>query len=290
VQGSRSWTPPTGTLGQIVAETRPRIEALAARTPELARMVGARSPGPLLVTALSGSTVGVIAEIKRKSPSKGWIRPGLGAGAQATAYHGGGAAAISVLTEPKHFDGTPEDLIAVRRAVGLPILKKDFHVDPVQLLEAKAIGADAALLIARALSPAELVRMMRDADRLDLETVVEVRDEDELARALDAGASIIGVNNRNLETLEIDPRTSERLLAKIPAGVIAIAESGVKDRADVERAAAWGADAVLVGSAISAADDPQAAVRALAGIARSRGGRGPSQPMGGHPVGSSNGR
>jgi indole-3-glycerol phosphate synthase len=138
----------------------------------------------------------------------------------------------------------------------------------VQLLEAKALGASAALLIARALSPDDLTRMCAYAREIDLEVVVEIRDEDELRRAVEAQASVIGINNRNLETLVIDPATSERLLASIPAGVIAVAESGVQCTTDVERYARSGADAVLVGSAVSASDDPTSAVRALSSVRR----------------------
>src|SRR5262249_33561054 len=154
-------------------------------------------------------TVQVIAEVKRRSPTKGWINPDLGAAGQARAYAIGGAAAISVLTEPAHFGGTNEDLQAVRAAVQVSVLKQDFHVHPIQLAEARALGASAALLIARALSPDELTRMSDAARELRLEVLVEVRDEDELQRALDAGATVVGINNRNLETLVIDPATSE---------------------------------------------------------------------------------
>ena len=184
------------------------------------------------------------------------------------AYEQGGAAAISVLTEPKHFGGSIDDLVAVRESVHIPVLKKDFHIDPVQLLEAKAIGASAALLIARALSPEDLPRMIEYARSIELEVLVEIRDADELKRALDARAPIIGINNRNLETLVIDPANSERLLSDIPPELVAIAESGVNARADVERYARAGADAVLVGSAISAAADPAAMVRDLASVNR----------------------
>jgi indole-3-glycerol phosphate synthase len=148
------------------------------------------------------------------------------------------------------------------------VLKKDFHVEPIQLLEAKAIGASAALIIARALSPEQLGRMVDYARTIDLAVLVEVRDEDELARALDVGARIIGINNRNLESLVIEAGTAERLLARVPGDVVAVSESGIESRADVERVARAGADAVLVGSVISAAADPTAAVRALASVAR----------------------
>jgi indole-3-glycerol phosphate synthase len=268
VQASSTWTPPTGTLGKIVQEARERAALLRPSEPELTESAGAAAPAPHLTSALRSATVVVIAEVKRRSPSKGWINPSLSAVDQALAYERGGAGAVSILTEPAHFGGSVADLIAVRDAVAIPVLKKDFHVDPIQLVEAKALGASAALLIARALSPQDLTSMIETANRLALEVIVEIRDDAELARALDAGATIIGINNRNLETLVIDPATSERLLGQLPSGVIAIAESGVSDRGDVERVAAHGADAVLVGSVLSAAEDPVAAVRQLTGVQR----------------------
>jgi indole-3-glycerol phosphate synthase len=273
VQASNVWTPPGGTLGGIVAEARERVNALRSRATDLAAQARDAGPIPGFRAALSRPNVAVIAEVKRRSPSKGWINATISAPAQAAAYEAGGAAAISVLTEPAHFGGSNDDLLEVRKTVGIPVLKKDFHVDPLQLVEAKAIGASAALLIARALSPDDLKLMMDAARELSLETLVEIRDAEELARALDAGATIVGINNRNLETLAIDAATSERLLASIPAGCIGIAESGVSGRGDVERYARAGADAVLVGSTISAAADPTAAVRELASVQRTgRGG------------------
>jgi indole-3-glycerol phosphate synthase len=211
----------------------------------------------------------VIAEVKRKSPSKGTINAGLSAVEQARAYAKGGAAAISVLTEPNHFAGSVDDLAAVAAAVDIPALKKDFHIDPIQLIEARAHGATAALLIVRAIPPRRLGEMLSMARSLALETIVEVRDQEELRLALELGATIIGINNRNLETLEIDPATSERLLPLIPPSTIAIAESGMTTRADVERVAALGADAVLVGSSLSAAKDPAALVKELSSVRRS---------------------
>ena len=208
----------------------------------------------------------LLAEVKRRSPSKGAIAEGLDAVDQARAYRAGGAAGVSVLTEPQHFGGSVADLEAVRAHVAIPALKKDFHIAPIQLIEARALGASAALLIVRALSPDVFVELMETGRALELELLVEVRDEEELQRALDAGARMIGVNNRNLETLEIDPATADRLLPLIPGDVLAIAESGVKTRSDVARYAAFGADAVLVGSSLSAASDPIAATRALAGV------------------------
>ncbi|MEO6863962.1 MAG: indole-3-glycerol-phosphate synthase [Gemmatimonadaceae bacterium] len=216
--------------------------------------------------ALLGPTVGVIAEIKRRSPSKGSINPGLDAVAQAQLYAGAGAAAISVLTEPDRFGGCVSDLSCVARAVSVPVLRKDFIVASVQLCEARARGASAALLIVRALPPEALVELHDAGTRIGLDLLVEVRDERELALALDIGARIIGVNNRDLESLIIDPATITRILPKIPRGVVAVAESGMSSRADVEIAADAGADAILIGSAVSAAADPDAAVRSLIGI------------------------
>lgn len=273
MQASPVWTPPGGTLGGIVAEARQRADALGARRAELAARLGDLPATPSFAGALIADRVGVIAEVKRRSPSKGWINADISAVDQASAYEKGGAAAISVLTEEAHFGGSNADLLAVREAVGIPVLKKDFHVDPVQLIEARVLGASAALLIARALSPSDLPRLMDTAAEIGLGVLVEIRDEDELRRALDAGATTIGINNRNLETLVIDPGTAERLLGSIPAGMVAVAESGVQSVGDVERYARAGADAVLVGSVVSAADDPVFAVRALSTVERPGRGR-----------------
>lgn len=271
MQGSAIWSPPTGTLGRIVQEADGRVASLRQRYPELREAALRASPGfRSLKTALQQKTVAVIAEVKRRSPSKGWIREGLSADAQARAYAAGGAAAISVLTEPLHFDGSVSDLEAVVASVAVPVLKKDFHVDPIQLIEARAHGASAALLIARAMPPEHLKLMVHEARSWQLETIVEIRDEAELRQAIDAGAEIIGINNRNLETLVIDPGTSERLLPLIPPSHVAIAESGMSTRADVERVAALGADAVLVGSSLSSSPDPAALVRELAAVPRVR--------------------
>ena len=268
MQASFAWTAPSGTLGRIVEEARVRAKALETRGAELETAAEEVGRTPSFASALRDTAVAVIAEVKRKSPSKGWIRPDLDAAEQAKAYAAAGARAISVLTEPEHFAGSPADLVAVRAAVTVPVLKKDFHVEPIQLVEARALGASAALLIVRALGPAGLPRLMRAAKELALEVLVEVRDEQELDLALESGARVIGINNRNLETLAIDAATSERLLARVPSTIIAIAESGVSSRADVERVALAGADAVLVGSSVSAAADPRDAVRRLTGVPR----------------------
>jgi len=265
-QAKLLWTPPSGTLGAIVTEARQRAMQLSVERAQWRSAAESAGTAPSLYEALRQETVGVIAEVKRQSPSKGTIRPEIAAAPQAIAYSDGGAAAISVLTEPRHFGGSDDDLVRVVQAVRIPVLKKDFHVDPVQLYQARALGASAALLIARAVSPQALKELMETARRIRLEVIVEIRTEDELSVALDCGAEIIGVNNRNLETLVIDPTTAERLVPQIPAHCVGIAESGMSTRADVERAAAFGSDAVLVGSAISAADDPRSAVASLSGV------------------------
>ena len=268
MQAFLRWTPPAGTLRTICHEAEARAVLLEARADALEREASAAAAGPSFAAGLGGADVRLIAEVKRRSPSKGAIAPALDAPSQARAYVAGGAAAISVLTEPAHFAGSTRDLRDVRAAVSVPILKKDFHVRPIQLVEARALGASAALLIARALSPDRLREMTETARRLQLEVLVEVRDESELDRALECGATIIGVNNRDLETLVIDPATAARIVPRIPSGLLAVAESGVSTRDDVERYASCGADAVLVGSSISAASDPTDATRALAGVPR----------------------
>lgn len=223
---------------------------------------------PSFVEALTRPTVAVIAEIKRRSPSKGAIRESIAAEAQALAFERGGAAAISILTEPAHFGGALADLESARDRVSIPLLRKDFHCDPIQLFEARAAGASAALLIARALSPAALRELMQVAGDLSVEPLVEIRTRAELMLALELGARVIGINSRDLETLEVDAGVPERLLPLLPTGVIAVAESGIESTGDVMARARWGADAVLVGSALSASSDPESAVRALTEVPR----------------------
>ena len=271
MQGSGNWSPPTGALGRILTEAAVRVTELRRNAAGLERAAAdAVPPDRSLKHALRQEKVGVIAEVKRRSPSKGWIAEGLSTVDQAHAYADGGAAAISVLTEPAHFDGSIDDLDAVVGDLELPVLKKDFHIDRLQLAEARAHGATAALLIVRALDPQRLKVMIDAAVQLQLETLVEVRDDTELQRALEAGAEIIGINNRDLETLLIDPTTSERLLPKIPDGIVAVVESGISSMADVQRVGSLGADAVLVGSSLSSAEDPEALVRQLASVPRVR--------------------
>ena len=268
MQASSHWTPPEGTLGTIVQEAEARAARLERQRATLERDAATAPPGASLERSLRTSSVGVLAEVKRRSPSKGAIDTSLDALAQASAYAAGGAAAVSILTEPAHFGGSVDDLKQVRAALTIPVLKKDFHVHPIQLLEARALGASAALLIVRALEPSRLEELVTYGRSIGVELLLEVRDEVELALALATGATMIGVNNRNLESLAVDAGTAERLIPLIPATVVAIAESGLRSRADVERYGACGADAVLVGSALSASSAPADAVRALTGVVR----------------------
>lgn len=258
-------------LGRIVERARSRVgatRAVAGAVSALERAASAASIPPSFKDALRRLEVAVVAEVKRRSPSKGEINPGLSAGEQARAYAEAGAAAVSVLTEPEDFGGSLADLEQARAAVHVPLLRKDFIVDEVQLLEARAAGASAVLLIARALDPEALPRLAAFAASLSLDALIEVRDERELDRALAAGGGVVGVNNRNLETLAIDAEVGERLLPRVPGDWVALWESGVRDASGVRRAAAAGADAVLVGSVLSASADPRAGVRALVGVPR----------------------
>ncbi len=271
MQVARVWTPPTGPLGRLSSASAARAAAARASIPYDVRESAALStPMPAdILAAISGrADVAVIAELKRSSPSRGAINASLDAEAQVRRYAVGGATAFSILTEPTEFGGTLADLrVAAALGVG-PCIRKDFITDAVQLAEARQAGASAALLIARALTATALAELVLVARKLGVEPLVEVRDEVELAMALDAGALLIGVNNRNLETLEVDGVTSTRLLPLIPVTHVAIYESGVRSREDVELAAASGADAVLVGSMISASDTPAEAVAALTGVPR----------------------
>jgi len=184
-----------------------------------------------------------------------------------------GATAISVLTEPDSFGGSNQDLTDVLAAVSCPVLKKDFHVHPLQLWEARGLGASAALLIARALGPEETAFLAESARDAGIEPLIEVRDEAELEWAIDAGAVLIGVNRRNLETLVMEADVLDRVLPRIPAGCVAIAESGIQGRADVEAAAGLGADAVLVGSLFSTSADAAHSAGSLDGVPRQPGRR-----------------
>jgi len=243
-----------------LAERAAAIEAEAAAAPASDRDFAAALRRP-------DGRVAVIAEIKRKSPSKGALAPGLDAAETAARYAAGGAAALSVLTDGPYFDGSLADLRAARAAVGLPVLRKDFTVDPLQLFEARAAGADAILLIVAALpDDARLADLSAQAAELGLAALVEADDEAGLERALRAGATLVGVTNRDLRTFGEDLSTAERLAARIPAAVVSVAESAIRSSADAQRMAEAGFDAVLVGEALVKAADPEAAVASLAAV------------------------
>jgi len=261
----------TGTrLDAMLSATRDRIAGLKPHAPELARRAAAAPAPPPFAHALrsGGATVGVIAEVKRRSPSAGTIRDDLDPARHALAYQRGGAVAISVLTEAPHFGGSLEDLMCVAQAVSVPVLRKDFILDELQLLEARAAGASGVLLIARALPPDRLEALARTARDNALGVLVEVHSAAELDQALAADPTAVGVNSRDLATFAVDLRLAERLLARVPAPVPAIAESGIETRADVERMAGAGADLVLVGTSVARLGEPEAAVKALCGVAR----------------------
>lgn len=268
MQADSHWTAPGGVLGRLTAAASARGALLEGRREVLLAAARALPPPPSLASALRGASVAVIAELKRRSPSKGAIAPDMDTPERAREYVRGGAAALSILTESESFGGSNADLVGARASVSVPLIRKDFHVRPVQLVEAKSLGASAALLIVRAVPPAMLAEMVRAASDLDLDVVLEVRDEAELERVLELGCRLIGVNNRNLETLSVDRDTAARLIPLIPADRIAIFESGVRNADDARTAAATGADALLVGTALSVAVDGERAVRELCGVAR----------------------
>lgn len=271
MQVARLWSAPVGPLGRLSSASAARAAAARAAIPLETREAAALATPPassILHALARRDDVAVIAELKRSSPSKGEINGSLDAALQVREYAAGGAAAFSILTEPTEFGGALDDLrIAAALELG-PCIRKDFITDAVQLVEARQAGAAAALLIARALPAEALVELVFVARKLGVEPLVEVRNEDELATALDAGALLIGVNNRNLETLEVDNAVSARLLPLVPVTHVAIYESGIRSRDDVRRAADCGADAVLVGSVISASGTPAEAVADLTGIPR----------------------
>jgi len=247
---------------QRVREARVRrsaaaLEALAGKRPAPKDFAAALRRG-------ADGRVRLIAEVKKASPSAGPIREGDPL-FFARAMAGGGAAAISVLTEERFFGGSLDDLARVAAGVPVPVMRKDFLVDPYQLLEARAAGASAALLIVAMLSDEELALMLREAAALGQAALVEVHDAPELERALAAGAAIVGINNRNLATLKVDVGTTYALRARVPPGTIVVSESGQRTRADLERLAAAGVDAVLIGEAIMRSADVEGKVRELLG-------------------------
>ena len=256
-------------LRTIVASARRIVEIRREHVSEGALETAAarrRPGGEAFVRALrEGPSPRVIAECKRRSPSRGILRSDYDAPAHARGYAAAGAAAISVLTEPTFFDGSLEDLQRVRRAVDVPLLRKDFIVTRYQVLEAAASGADAVLLIVGALQPPELAALLADTRAAGLSALVEVHDRDELARATDAGAEVVGVNSRNLRTLGVDTSLHGALGPLLPRGIVAVAESGLRDRGDLVRLEGAGYHAFLVGERLIAEADPGAALAQLRG-------------------------
>ncbi len=241
-------------LDTIVAAVEARLPAVVARYDEYRSAVTVTDGS--FAGALSGPGVSIIAEVKRRSPSRGTLNADLDPAGQAALYEQGGAAAISVLTERDHFGGSPDDLRLVRSVVGVPVLRKDFIIHPAQVWESAAMGADAILLIVAILDDALLLSLLTEATGAGLPALVEVHSAEEVARAQDAGAQIIGVNNRNLRTFEVDLTTSEQLAPLLGAGVLRVAESGIHSPEDVARMGSAGYNAVLVGESLVRAEDP----------------------------------
>ncbi|HEY3012471.1 MAG TPA: indole-3-glycerol phosphate synthase TrpC [Gemmatimonadales bacterium] len=257
------------TLQEILSSTRESLPALRTRREALERDIrGSRVVRPSFRAALRRPAVAIIAEVKRRSPSAGWIRDDLDPGERAGLYAAHGAAAISVLTDGPYFGGSMRDLRAAAEHCPLALLRKDFILDEVQILEARAAGASAVLLIVRVLGQSRLETLLRYTKELGLDALVEVHTPAELAIALEANAGIIGVNSRDLDTFQIDTGVAWKLVSQIPSDRIAVAESGIVGQRDVARVAEVGADAVLVGTALSAARSPETLLEELSSVMR----------------------
>jgi indole-3-glycerol phosphate synthase len=253
-----------GFLTDLLDRRRRELEEQPLDDVALMSRAAAMPPARDFEAALRGAgSPALIAEVKRSSPSAGVIADDASPSALARAYEAGGAAAVSVLTEPRHFQGSLADLRAARSAVSVPILRKDFLVQPAQLIESRAAGADAVLLLAAALTDAHLVSSLATARDLGLGTLVEAHSDEDLRRVLDTDAAVIGVNARDLETLEVDVEGALRRVGRIPPDRVAVLESGITTRADVEAATRAGASAILVGETLMRAEDPARAVRKL---------------------------
>jgi indole-3-glycerol phosphate synthase len=252
-------------LEQLVAAAREGVEKRRAEVPlsDLEERLDGRGEDRPFSEALVRPGLSLIAEFKRRSPTAGELRPGAAIAETVAAYERGGAAALSVLTEERYFGGSLDDLRAARQASELPILRKDFTVDPYQLYEAAVNGADAVLLIVAALEDYQLTDLYDRARSLDLDCLVEVHDAEELERALELGADVIGINNRKLDDLSVDVATTSGLMPDIPAGKTVVSESGYDSREQFEELERIGVDAVLVGEALMRAPDPEALVREL---------------------------
>jgi indole-3-glycerol phosphate synthase len=254
-------------LETVVERTQADVARRQRQTPaaELEARLGPARRGRPFSEALIDEGISLIAEMKRASPSRGPIRPGASVAEIVTAYQDAGARAVSVLTESAHFGGSLDDLAEARAACDLPLLRKDFVIDPYQVLEARAAGADAVLLIVAALGRERLGELMGAASDLGMDSLIEVHDEDEVEVAVEAGAELLGINNRDLHSLEVDLGTTFRLMADVPAGTVVVAESGITERGHVADLEDAGVDAILVGEALMRADDPAHAVRDLLG-------------------------
>lgn len=252
-------------LDEIIAGVKEDLEhRMALTTLEELKVRSENQPPPRdAYSALAGPGVSVIAEVKRSSPSKGDLAPITDPASLAAEYEAGGAAVISVLTEGRRFSGSLADLDAVRARVDAPILRKDFVISSYQIWEARAHGADVLLLIVAALDQSTLTSLLERTVSLGMLPLVEVHTEEEVIRALQAGARVIGINARNLKTLEVDRSTFERLISLVPEGIITIAESGIRNSHDVMEYAKLGANAVLVGESLVTGQDPRAAVSDL---------------------------
>ncbi|MDR7522441.1 MAG: indole-3-glycerol phosphate synthase TrpC [Armatimonadota bacterium] len=266
-------------LDEIVAHKRQEVAASRTVVPpgEMEARALAAPPPRDFAAAIAGPPVRLIAEVKRASPSAGGIRRDADPAVFARHYQRAGAAAVSVLTDRRYFSGHTDDLLAVRRAVSLPVLRKDFVVDPYQVYESRALGADAILLIVGTVPSRDLAALGRLAGRLGLTPVFEVHTEAQVDEALEAGARVIGINNRDLQTLQVDLDTTVRLRPRIPRGRVVVSESGITTPDDVVRVCGAGIDAVLVGTALMASADPVAHLQALR-LAAERSGQ-----MGGRP-------
>jgi indole-3-glycerol phosphate synthase len=252
-------------LDELVGATREALHRRKRERPlaELEREAGSQPEGRPFAEALARPGTSLIAEHKRRSPSAGTIREGLSCADVVSAYQRGGAAALSVLTEEAHFGGSLSDLREARAASELPVLRKDFTIDPYQLYEAKAAGADAVLLVVGAMSLDELAALYREAHALDLDAIVEIHDEEELDAALEVDADVLGINNRNLQDFSVDIQRTFDLLHDVPAGKVVVSESGIQTREQIDELEQVGVDAVLIGEALMRAPDPEEAVRQL---------------------------
>ena len=258
-------------LDEILAHKATELAARKAHEPEssVAARVAAAPPPLDFRAALHGPDLSVIAEVKRSSPARGALRLDMDAERVAADYAAAGAAAISVLTDERYFRGLDADLVAVRQRVQVPLLRKDFVIDPYQVYEARALGADAVLLIVRALERRQIDELGRVAAGLGMAALVEVHTADELALAADIGATLIGINNRDLTTMTVDLETTARLLPLAPPGATMVSESGIKSPDDVRGLRQLGVDAVLVGEALVTAPQPSRLLAELVDAGRS---------------------